>query len=366
MSAKSWESDLFLVVALGDHHFAFYSVMFDQFLGAFPSRTVYGLWPAVALCPQGISDETFLSQIPSCAVFVVLEESSDGSVLSIFSKRTKQFVEMAATGYIECKAARVSTLATFQIASVMDAEKLMSRLNVSPAHESAAATTIHQSFTRFVTWKDGLKDSADWRKGNVMAAVEATSAGDIVDVRTEVVSHAVTESKTVQLGKLAMMRDLSHGNVVAFHSPKHKGFLDMTWNQIKWIECEAGKLSLTEHRTYFLVIELGNDRFSFYSISHEKFVVAKSNNALIGVQPSKCLRDSRVADQFIYDCIPDGGVFVVKQERSDGSSMSLYSENLQTYVTVRDGGTVDVTAMSPGESQCFQLVLLFKVDKLGT
>jgi hypothetical protein len=362
---KSWESEVFLVVALGDLHFAFYSILNHQFLGASHFGDVLGYWPAVDLCTEGISDEAFVDQIPSCSVFEVMSESSDGRILSVFSKRTKKFVEMEPSGKVICKATRVSNLGIVQIAAVMHAEKL-GPLNMNWVTNPAAETSIHQSFTRFVKWKEELSSFANRLEGNMMAAAQATSAGNIVDVRTNVVDRASTKNTKIQLGKLAMVRDLTHGNVVAFHSAKHNGFLDMNWNRIERIECGAGMLSLDEARTNFLVIDLGDGRFSFYSISHEKFLVAKSNDAVIGVQLNMYLRESGATDRFIFDHIPDGGVFLVRQEPSDGSALSLYSEKLQTYVTMNDGGTVDATAISPGDSQCFQIVLLFKVDELGT
>jgi hypothetical protein len=114
------------------------------------------------------------------------------------------------------------------------------------------------------------------------------------------------------------------------------------------------------------VIHSGDNRWSFYSILHDQFLVLKSPTELICVQPNVSLRTPDISDNIVLERVPDGAWFYINQESSDGHSVSLLSQKSQTYVTVNDDGTASAEADSPGDSQLFQIVLIMTVDWMSS
>jgi hypothetical protein len=230
-----------------------------------------------------------------------------------------------------------------------------------------AASVIQQSYDAFVKWKRGIESCPNRFNGNVIAvAKEASVLGDILPPRTENVCGSGKNSK-VRLGKVTGMGDLSHGNVVALRMVARDRFLetDGTAAQLHSRSCDAEKLPLEDYEVHFLVAELGEDRYSFYNVYHDQFLVAKSPQNIIGLQRKVNLSRSELSDETFLDQIPRGAVFIVKPGNCQGSVVSLYSETCKGYVTAPDYEKLEATATAVGSVELFQVVLLMKIERHG-
>jgi hypothetical protein len=362
-SWKDCEAGLFVVLDLGRGHFSLYSVAYDQFLGFYHSDQIFGYWPVVDL--SNIDDRQFLAEIPDAAVFVVQPQRSDGSTISLYSKCTKSFIQVAGD-YFTGGSTGTSADEEFQVLVVMDAEKLTGVTKVNPCTSRPSTSSVmKQSYDAFVEWSGGLRSFARRLDGNLMAqSREVSVLGDILSPRTEILRGDV-ENSEVQLGKVTSIGNLSNGNVVALHSVTRNGFVQINGNraQVESTPYNAGNLPLSSDLGFFLVTALGDDRFSFYSITHDQFLVVKAPHDVIGIQRKLNLGRHKLTDETFLDQIPAGAVFTVKSEKSDGSAVSLYSETSKSYITASGGTTIDATATSPGEEQFFQIVLLMKIQR---
>jgi hypothetical protein len=369
---KAWERELFLVVHLGYQHLAFYNVNNGKFLGINSvSRFAHGYWPGNDLLCPGIDDGKFLDSTPKAAIFVVQRERSDGSVISIFSKYSKTFLRMAEDGTVDAKPDGSSAWKNFRIVVVMNSKHIVrppGSFERAWSVECATTSTIQQCYSTFVSWKNGLNSFSGCFDGNLMSTVQVVAAsGDVLAPVTKVIRTSTGTNTLVQLGKVVPSTRVSHGNVVALYHEKSGLFLETNFNQVRGgSKGTAGKLKLTDYRPNLLVISSGDNRFSFYSICHDQFLVLKSPTEMVCLQPNVSLRTPCVSDDVVLDRVPDGAWFYINQEGSDGYQISLLSEKFQTYVTIDDGGKANAMATSPGDSQLFQIVLIMSVDWMSS
>jgi hypothetical protein len=361
--SQDGETELFLVLDLGRGHFSLYSVAYSHLLGFYHADQVFGYWPVAEL--SSIDDRQFLAEIPDAAVFIVQPQRSDGSTISLYSKCTKSFLQVSGN-YFLGGSTGTSADEEFQVLVVMDAEKLTG-VNHCPSHPSTSSV-MQQSYDAFVEWSGGLQSFGRRLDGNLMATTrEVSVSGYILPPKTEILRGDMTNSH-IQLGKVTSIGNLSDGNVVALHSVTRNAFLEINGNraQVEPTPRNAGNLPLSSDLGFFLVTALGDDRFSFYSITHDQFLVVKVPHAVIGIQRKLNLGRHKLTDETFLDQIPTGAYFTVKSEKSDGSVVSLYSEASKSYITASGGTTIDATATSPGEEQLFQIVLLMKIQRKPT
>jgi hypothetical protein len=362
--------DLFLVIDLGNHHFSFYNIGNDHLLGLShgerdpPWSSTFGCCPVRDLSESGISDHEFISEIPNSSIFVVQPERPDGAIVSLYSKCAKGFFPSdSSTGASACDPFQI--VVAFEAAAVVAG---CSKRKVLPsAWPCTAASIMQQSYDAFVKWKREIESFPNRFSGNMIAAAkEASVLGDVLPPRTEIVCGSGKISE-VQLGKVTGMGDLSYGNVVALRMIARDRFLetDGTSAKLHSRSCDAEKLPLADNEVHFLVAELGEDRYSFYNIYHDQFLVAKSPQNIIGLQRKLNLSRSELSDEAFLDQIPRGAIFIVKPGNCQGSVVSLYSETCKGYVTSPERQKLEATATAVGNAELFQVVLLMKIERHG-
>jgi hypothetical protein len=226
---------------------------------------------------------------------------------------------------------------------------------------------MQQSYDSFVKWKSEIESSPGRFNGNLIAVTrEASVFGDILPPKTEFVGGSGQDCKA-RLGKVTGISDLAHGNIVALHNIAHRRFLKVNGGRVYLSSCldDPEELSSSESNAFFLVVDLGDNRFCFYNIAHNMFLVVKSRNAIIGIHRKVNLAQSQLSDETFCDQIPSGAVLVARPKNCQGSALSLYSETCTGYITAWEHTKLDATATAVGTSELFQVVILMKIERHG-
>jgi hypothetical protein len=355
-------SHLFLVVDLGHDCFAFYGIKAGRFLGISSGFEVYGLWSAADLKKDPLDDEDVVEAIPDDALFIARSERSDGSLVSFLSLFQKRFLGIE-NGSIHASTTTVGPCETFRIVVVMDSSRLGGldeQCAWVPASGLARKFTIQHCFNAFSQWKAGLATFPNRLDGNLVGVLKQDpSTGEISISDTEIVQSQRLSS--ARLGIPGRVDSLSHCNVVALRSRKIDRFMRTQLGSVAG-SVNAPQITPTSRNRPYLVLTIAENEFAFYNVYWNSFLVVESPDSVIPFQPKMHLGREAVSDEHILSRIPEGAVFIVKSEGSDGSAISLYSKKFHTFVTMTDDGKVNASATSPGDSELFRIVLLMKVD----
>jgi hypothetical protein len=356
-------TELFLVVDLGHGCFALYNVKLGLFVGINASFEVYGLCSSANLAGGGVCDEDIVERIPDDAIFVVRSERSDDSLVSFCSLFRKRFLSIESDS-IEATATRPGLHELIRIVVVMDSKclgGLDERSNWIPASSSSRKFTIQQCFNAFFKWQAGLATLANRLDGVLVGlAKQDPATGDISVPKTEVLQHAVKLEET-RLGAPGRAGSLSHCNVVALTSLKLDRLLLLDFGKI-CINHDKFNITHEARRCQFLVLKLGENLCAFYHVHCGSFLVVKSPDEVVAIQPKSHLERASVSDEQILSRVPDGAVFTVKREGIEGSAVSLFSNKFQRFLTFTEDGKINATGTSPGDQQLIQVVLLMKVE----
>jgi hypothetical protein len=358
---------LFLVIDLGYDYFAFCSIDNGQFLGINPSYEVHGMWSSSDLSIGSTCDVDVIESIPEDAVFWVRSERSDGSTISLYSPARQRFLRLSPKGFFDAESDTPGDLESYQPVLVMDAAGVGGLNETStwiPRSRSARKFAIQRSVRAFSIWKDNLASSDVHWDGNVVAVAKEDPTSNGIAI-SEAVHKTPAPPTSIHLGEVADVESISHCNVIALHCAEHNSFLVHNVGQI----CAAGPRSATDipadsRRSLFLVIELGDHQFAFYHIDCNRFLVAMAPDKIVALPAKTPLELPKVSDETIIDQLPEGAVFVVRPERSNGTVVSLKSQRFQTYLTLNADKTVSAVATSAGPSQQFQVVLLMDTKLL--
>jgi hypothetical protein len=351
---RGWVDTLFLVVELGNCHFAFYSTSQHAFLGVNWKGEVFEHFPEVDLADPGVQDEDFLNCIPPGAIFVVQSEKMDGREVSLYSRLSKSFIIMKSLhGGIGSASNGTGSYArahqSFPIVLVMES----SSINDMAQREMLAPTkgnTIQQCFEAFETWKKGLDSFPGKFEGRLVAATrEITVVGDMGPPETEI--HLVDFE--IRVGVKGTINNLATGSVVVLHNRALHQHLEIAQGRVKG-QYYASGLCLRDNP--FLAIRISSDRVAFYHIQNEEFLVMKSDGRVAGVHSRLCLSKSEVTDELFCSQIPEGAAYLVRSEQSDHSAVSLFSEKANMYLTMNADHSVNGSGGDPHTSQIFQIM----------
>jgi hypothetical protein len=230
-----------------------------------------------------------------------------------------------------------------------------------PASGLARKFTIQHCFHAFSRWKAGLATSPNRLDGNLVGVVKQDpSTGEISISDTDIVKQPQRPNST-RLGTPGRTDSLSHCSVVALRSRKIDRFMRTLLGSVAG-SVNAPQITPTSRNRPYLVLKIAENEFAFYNVYWNSFLVVESPDSVIPFQPKMHLGREAVSDEHILSRIPEGAVFIVKSEGSDGSAISLYSKKFHTFVTMTDDGKVNASATSPGDSELFRIVLLMKVD----
>jgi hypothetical protein len=355
-------NELFLVVDLGHGCFALYNIKLGQFVGINASFEVYGLCSVADIAEGGVGDEDLVEGIPDDAIFVVRSERSDASLISFFSLFRKRFLTIRSDS-IEATATQTGDYQLFRVVVVMDSAclgGLNDRSKWVPANSLARKFTIQQCFNAFFKWVAGLATLANQLDGNLVGvAKQNPSTGDISAPETEVMKQSY-KNMEICLGSPGRACSLTHCNVVVLASLKLRRLLVFDFG--KAISMSSVPITCEARRCQFLVLKLGENRCAFYHVHCGSFLVVKSPDEVVPIQPKCHLERASVSDEQILSRVPEGGIFTVKLERSDGSAVSLFSDKFQRFLTFAEDGKINATGTSPGDQQLIQVVLLMKVE----
>jgi hypothetical protein len=110
---------VFLVVELGDHQFAFYHIHYSRFLVAMSPEKIVAIQAKTSIESSKVSDEVIISQLPQEAIFNVQRESSNGSVVSLKSKRFHTYLTVNGDKTVHAAATCVRASQKFRIVLIM-------------------------------------------------------------------------------------------------------------------------------------------------------------------------------------------------------------------------------------------------------
>jgi hypothetical protein len=357
---------LFLVIALGYDYFSFCSVDNGQFLGIDPSYKVYGMSASSDLSVGSTCDEDVVESIPEDAVFLVRPERSDGSTISLFSPARQTFLRGNSKGFFDAESVSPGDLESYEPSLVMDAAGVGGLSETStwvPRSSLARKFSAQRSVWAFSAWREKQTASGHMWDGNVvaMAKEDPTSNGIVI---SEIVHKMPGPPTSIHLGAVSDAGSISHCSVIALHCAEHSSFLVHNTGQT----CAAGQhpaIPADSRRCQFLVLALGERQFALYHIHCSRFLVAMSPDKIVALPAKTPFELSKVSDEKIINELPQGAVFIVRPERSNGSIVSLKSQRFQTYLTLNADNTVSALATSAGPSQQFQVVLLMDMKLLS-
>jgi hypothetical protein len=358
-------SHLFLVVDLGHDCFAFYGIDAGRFLGISSRFEVYGLCSTADLQNDPLDDEEVVEAIPDDALFIARSERSDGSLVSLFSLFRKQFLGIA-NGSIQASNTRVGPCETFGIVVVMDSSrlgKLDERYAWVPASALARKFTIQQCFKAFFQWKAGLATSPNRLDGNLVGVLKQDPSTGEISISELIVSQT-EKLESIRLGTPCRAGSLSHCDVVALKSRKVDRFMVTELGRVRGCNSKS-EIGDKARNCQYLVLKIAQDEFAFYSVSWGSFLVVKSRDEVIPIQPKAHLEREAVSDEQILSRIPEGAIFNLRCEGSDRAAVSLYSKKFRTFVTMSNDLMVTAAATTPGELQLFHIVRLVKAELLA-
>jgi hypothetical protein len=179
---------------------------------------------------------------------------------------------------------------------------------------------LSQCLRAFRDWHDSLDTRSDRFNGSLVAIPEIESETGVVCVATTnvVKSEEPQHHNTIYFGVKGTMASLVHGSVVALYNRAHDGFMSVN---------SLGPLNrLPKSGQLFLVVDLGNHHFSFYSILNDRLVGFSHGDGLFGCFPVRDLSSVGISDNEFIAEIPSAAVFVVRPELRDGTMISVYSK----------------------------------------
>ncbi|KAI2511172.1 hypothetical protein MHU86_3307 [Fragilaria crotonensis] len=161
---------------------------------------------------------------------------------------------------------------------------------------------------------------------------------------------AVGSSKSRDYAQVGDYSSIAHGNIVALHSERHNRFIRLCRGLVnghggrKDIDKFPEKWGSEE----FLVIQLAESTFAFYSVPHGQYIGMNKNRTMAGID-SKAEEDDENFDEH---------EFIVRDEGN--GKISLLSLRHDCFVRMDDKGNMDGNAVVAREWEHFNVVLLLK------
>ena len=144
--------------------------------------------------------------------------------------------------------------------------------------------------------------------------------------------------------------EIAHGNIVALHSPSHNRFIRLCHdNNVKGHggQKDSDKLPLEWESEKFLVVQVAESTFAFYSVPHGQYLCMNQDRKVTG----------RTAIE-LEDASSDQHHFLVKGE--GWGRISLHSVPQDSFVRMDQYGNICGNATVAREWEHYQVILLMQ------
>ena len=174
--------------------------------------------------------------------------------------------------------------------------------------------------------------------------------GALIGVGVACASLAVKSSKSRDYAQVGDYSSIAHGNIVAFHSKRHNRFIRLYEGLVngRGGRKDIDKFPEKWDSEEFLVVQLAESTFAFYSVPHGQYISMNKNRTMIGIN-SKAQEDDENFDEH---------EFIVRDEGK--GKVSLLSIRHDCFVRMDQNGNIDGNAVVAREWEHFNVVLLFK------
>ena len=157
-------------------------------------------------------------------------------------------------------------------------------------------------------------------------------------------------SKTRDYADVGDYSSIAHGNIVAFHSERHNRFIRLFRGRVngRGGRKDIDKMPANWGSEEFLVVQVAESTFSFFSVPHCQYLGMNKKRKMIGI-------DSKVQED---DAAFDQHEFIVRDEGN--GKISFLSTSHNSFVRMDDEGNIDGNAKSAKEWELFNVVLLLE------
>lgn len=174
---------------------------------------------------------------------------------------------------------------------------------------------------------------------------------------TDILEQSILDFKQVVAEAAESRSNLVHGNVVALHSSIHNRFVRLMDDGCVDGKQEAGpkdadKIPLDWDSERFLVVQRGASLFAFYSICHERYLMASSYDIRAG--PQRSLTDP-IDESEIFDVHTHEDT---KTLRGDVKVSLFSAAPIERFVRMYPDGHMAVEAPKAEGWERFEVVLL--------
>ena len=161
---------------------------------------------------------------------------------------------------------------------------------------------------------------------------------------------AVKASKTKDYAQVGDFSSIAHGNIVSLHSECHNRFIRLFRGRVngRGGRKDIDKMPANWGSEEFLVVQVAESTFSFFSVPHCQYLGMNKKRKMIGI-------DSKVQEE---DTTFDEHEFIVRDEGN--GKVSLLSISHDCFVRMDNKGNIDGNAMAAREWELFNVVLLVK------
>jgi hypothetical protein len=156
---------------------------------------------------------------------------------------------------------------------------------------------------------------------------------------------------------------IAHGDVIALHSDVHNRFIRlMEDSKINGHggSMDIGKLPREWESERFLVMQLGDSHFAFYSICHERYIsIDKEGNVRAGTMKSV---DDPIDENETFDVCVHGKIF------GGPATVSLLFQSAGRFMRMRTDGEIDGTAINAKGWEHYRVAILMRakaIDKIS-
>lgn len=184
--------------------------------------------------------------------------------------------------------------------------------------------------------------------------VPIVATGALIGVGVACASLAGESSKKRAYAQVGDYSNIAHGNVVALHSERHNRFIRLYEGLVNG---HSGRKDIDEFpekwdSEEFLVVQLAESTFAFYSVPHGQYISMNKNRTMNGV-------DKRAQED---DENFDEHKFIVRDEGN--GKISLLSIRHEFFVRMDENGNIERSAVDTREWEHFNVVLLMENPRI--
>ena len=221
---------------------------------------------------------------------------------------------------------------------------------------TAAKLAANSCATSIITC-DALAAGSGAVAGGLSAGVVASTivlpiviTGALVGVGVACIAHVVNSFKTRDYAQVGDYSSIAHGNIVSLHSECHNRFIRLLKGRVngRGGRKDIDKFPANWGSEEFLVVQVTDSTFAFYSIPHCQYMCMNKSRKMTGIDYS-ALEDDASFDEH---------EFIVRDEGN--GKISLLSTSHDCLVRMDDKGNMDGNAVAEKEWHRFNVVLLLQ------